>query len=54
MMHFDKFIQPPVGADLSRTSPIDRPRGLFRYPNDFVKSHHCAPGHESAPHPGAM
>ena len=36
-----------VGADLSRTWPIYRPSGLFRYPGYFVKTHFETPPPES-------
>ncbi len=42
-MHFDKFIKTPVGADLSRPSPIYRPSLDIRYQDEKVKKHYIAP-----------
>src|SRR6266571_2833108 len=39
-MHFDKLIPSPVGADLSRPSPIYRPS---RYPDGPVENHNLPP-----------
>ncbi len=39
MMSFKKSTWMPVGADLSRPSPIYRPLVAGRYPDEKVKTH---------------
>jgi formamidopyrimidine-DNA glycosylase len=43
MMQFDKIIPAPVGADLSRPSPIYRPSPDVHHPDEKVKEYNIAP-----------
>src|SRR6266567_1176502 len=43
IMHFDKLIPSPVGADLSRPSPIYRPSEAFPIPNLHANTHNHSP-----------